>query len=54
MDGLRHGGGYALLLIALGGLRQLLGAGFTLALAPAGAFFGVALLVATRNAVATR
>lgn len=54
MDGLRHGAGFALLLIVAGGLRQWLGAGFTLALAPAGGFFALALLVAARNAVAAR
>ena len=55
VDGLAHGIGFAAVLVALGGLREWLAAsGFLLALLPPGAFLGLALLVAVRNAIQDR
>lgn len=52
MQSSRHGALMALVLLAVGGLRQLSGPGF--APAPAGAFFSLALLIAVRTAVTGR
>lgn len=55
VDGLAHGLGFAAVLIVLGGLREwLAGTGFLLALLPPGAFLGLALIIALRNAVQSR
>ncbi len=52
VDGIAHGTGFAAVLILLGGLREWLAeSGFLLALLPPGAFLGLALLVALRNAL---
>jgi len=48
---LRQGAECALLLCALGALREIIGMGFTLALVPAGAFFALALLAVARAAI---
>jgi electron transport complex protein RnfE len=50
-DALRAGVECALLLCALGGLRELIGTGFTLALAPAGALLVLAMLAVVRAAI---
>jgi electron transport complex protein RnfE len=51
---LRQGSEYVLLLCAVGGLRELVGAEFTLALVPGGAFLVLALLAVARAAIPAR
>lgn len=67
VDGLATGAGFAAVLVVLGALRELVGQGtvfglaawpdydgFLLAALPPGAFFGLALLIAAKNAVDAR
>ena len=49
VDGLVMGLGFAAVLIAIGGFRQLLGTAWMLALLPPGAFFSLALAIAAKN-----
>jgi electron transport complex protein RnfE len=49
VDGLVMGLGFALLLMAIGAFRQLLGTAWLLALLPPGAFFSLALAIAVKN-----
>lgn len=49
-DGVAHGLGFALLLVAMGFIRETLGSGLLIALLPPGALFLLGLLVALRNA----
>jgi electron transport complex protein RnfE len=49
-DGMAHGLGFALLLVAMGLIRETLGTGLLIALLPPGALFLLGLLVALRNA----
>lgn len=49
IDGLVMGLGFALLLMAIGAFRQLLGTAWLLALLPPGAFFSLALAIVVKN-----
>jgi len=49
IDGLVMGLGFALLLMAIGAFRQLVGMAWLLALLPPGAFFSLALAIAAKN-----
>ncbi len=51
VDGLVMGSGFALLLMAIGGFRELVATGWLLALLPPGAFFSLALAIAAKNAI---
>ena len=51
LDGLVMGTGFALLLMAIGGFRELVAMGWLLALLPPGAFFSLALAIAAKNAI---
>ena len=46
--------GFALLLMALGAFRQLVGLGWLLAALPPGAFFSLALAIAWKNHIDAR
>lgn len=48
-DGLLQGTGFLLVLVALGGLRELIGQGFLFALLPPGAFILLGFLIALHN-----
>jgi electron transport complex protein RnfE len=54
IDGLVMGLGFALLLMALGAFRQLVGLGWLLAALPPGAFFSLALAIAWKNHIDAR
>jgi electron transport complex protein RnfE len=54
IDGLVMGLGFALLLMALGVFRQLVGLGWLLAALPPGAFFSLALAIAWKNHIDAR
>lgn len=54
IDGLVMGLGFALLLMALGVFRQLVGVGWLLAALPPGAFFSLALAIAWKNHIDAR
>jgi electron transport complex protein RnfE len=49
IDGITMGLGFALLLMAIGAFRELVGVAWLLALLPPGAFFSLALAVAAKN-----
>ena len=51
VDGLVMGLGFALLLMAIGGFRELVAMGWLLAVLPPGAFFSLALAIAAKNAI---
>lgn len=51
IDGFVMGLGFALLLVALGAFRQLVGLGWLLAVLPPGAFFSLALAIAWKNSI---
>lgn len=51
VDGLVMGTGFALLLMAIGGFRELVSMAWLLALLPPGAFFSLALAIAAKNAI---
>lgn len=51
VDGFVMGAGFALLLMAIGGFRELVAMGWLLALLPPGAFFSLALAIAAKNAI---
>jgi electron transport complex protein RnfE len=54
IDGLVMGTGFALLLMAIGAFRELVGQAWLLALLPPGAFFSLALAIAAKNAIDNR
>ena len=54
VDGLVMGTGFALLLMAIGGFRELVAMGWLLAILPPGAFFSLALAIAGKNALDRR
>jgi electron transport complex protein RnfE len=54
IDGFVMGSGFALLLMALGAFRELVSMVWLLAVLPPGAFFSLALAIATKNALDTR
>lgn len=51
VDGFVMGAGFALLLMAIGGFRELVALGWLLAVLPPGAFFSLALAIAAKNAL---
>ena len=51
LDGFVMGTGFALLLMAIGAFRELVSMVWLLALLPPGAFFSLALAIATKNAI---
>ena len=54
IDGFAMGTGFALLLMAIGAFRELVGMAWLLALLPPGAFFSLALAIAAKNALDSR
>ena len=54
VDGLVMGVGFALLLMAIGAFRELVAMGWLLAVLPPGAFFTLALAIATKNVIDRR